>query len=145
MSTCSEITFFYPHALATLFSKVSWTEVNRKIARRDATGDPFLSCVPAFCFPSPPPPGGGQVFGDGTKTPPARSAPLLTPPNQSDPLRHPSPAIWSSFEPLPRGVRGVCVHDEGLHRCDYSCCSNSGCRWLRGRLSPAGNILVRKI
>lgn len=57
----------------------------------------------------PPPPGGGQVFGDGTKTPLARSAPLLTPPNQSDPLRHPSPAIWSSFEPLPRGVFGGSV------------------------------------
>lgn len=72
------------------------------------------------------------MFGDGTETPPARSVLLLTPLNQSDPLRHPSPAIWSRFEPLPPGFQGVCVRDEALRRRDYSCCSTLGVADLKG-------------
>lgn len=101
----------------------------KKDALRYVT-DTFLSCVPTLC--SHPSLCGRQVFSDGTETPPACSILLLASqinliPSAILPL--PFGAVLNSFL---RGFQGVCVRDEALHGCDYSCCFTLGVTDLKG-------------
>lgn len=76
---------------------------------------------------------GRQVFGDGTETPPSVLRPAA---NTTESIWSPPPSFPCHLElfwtPFLQGFRGVCVHDEALHRCDYSCCSTLGVADLKG-------------